>query len=103
MAALTPTAVTKRFRLGDRFLVTVRATSGSGANAADEWIAVPGLSLIDAIVGWAFIGTAPADGVAAFKKNAQGTGQTEGAHPGDLGAEFAGASAVFEVTVIGRP
>lgn len=224
MAALTPTAVTKREPLGDRYLVTVRATSGSSANPADEYIVIPGLSWIDAVVGYAPIGTSNAataatgtvvfsatdptdqdtitvDGIvytiengaltdydvdmsttettmaanfahainrtgtpgttyssaiaahptvrasvnsatvtltarvpgvagnsitlaesstgatvsgatltggadagvaAVFTKNAQGTGQTEGAHPGKLGVEFGGVSVLFEVTVIGR-
>lgn len=225
MAALTPTSVIKRFPLGDRFLVTVRATSGASANPADEYIAIPGLSWIDAVVGYVPIGTSAqgtaasgtvvfsaadptdqdtitVDGIvytiengaltdydvdmstteatmaanfaaainrtgtpgttyslaiaahptvrasvnsatvtltarspgsagnsitlsesstgatvsgatlaggadagaqAVFAKNAQGTGQTEGAHPGKLGLEFGGVSVLFELTVIGRP
>lgn len=225
MAAITPTAVTRREPIGDRFLVTVRATSGSTASPADEYITIPGLSWIDAVVGYVPIGTSatgtaatgtvvfsatdPTDqdtitvdgivytiengvlgntydvdmsttettmaanfaaainrsgtpgtdyspGIAAhptvkatvnsatvtltaripgtagnsitlaesstgatvsgatltggsdagvfatFAKNAQGTGQTEGAHPGKLGIEFSGTSVLFEVTVIGR-
>lgn len=225
MAALTTTAVTKRLRLGDRLLVTLRATSGSSANPADEYIDVPGLSSIDAVLGWAPIGTSAVaaaatgtvtfsatdptdqdtitvDGIvytiengaltsydvdmsttentmaanfaaainrtgtpgttysdtiaahptvkavaatnvvtltarnpgaggnaitlteastgatasgatltggsdavsfAAFKKNASGTGNTEGANPGNLGVEFGAVSVLFEVTVIGLP
>lgn len=224
MAALTPTSVTKRLPVGDRFQVTVRATSGSSANPADEYIVIPGLSWIDAVVGHVPIGTAAGataatgtvvfsaadptdqdtitvDGIVytiengaltdydvdmstteatmaanfahainrtgtpgttyslaiaahptvratvdtatvtliarqpgtagnsitlaesstgatvsgatltggsdagafgVFKKNANGTGQTEGAHPGRLAVEFSAASILFEVTVIGR-
>jgi len=49
--------------------------------------------------------TGGADGVSAanFRKNASGTGNTEGANPGKLGVEFAAPSVLFEVTVIGRP
>lgn len=101
MAALTRTELVKRFTLGDRVLQTFRATSGGGANAADEWIDT-GLSFIDAVVGVSVIGTAT--GVThAVVKNANGTGVTAGTNPGNLGVEFSGATATFEVTVIGRP
>jgi len=102
MAALTRTEIVKRFPLGDRSLRTIRATSGAGANPADEYI-VTGLSYIDAIVGWAVVGTDPTTAPAVFKKNARGTGVTEGTNRGDLGVEFGGTGIVFEVTVIGRP
>lgn len=57
MAALTPTVVLKREPLGDRMLVTVRATSGASANPSDEYIDIPGLSWIDAVVGVVPFGT----------------------------------------------
>lgn len=49
--------------------------------------------------------TGGADNVAGgnFRKNAQGTGVTEGTNMGDLGVEFGAPSVTFEVTVIGRP
>ena len=62
MAKLTGTAVTRRLPIGDRFMQTVRATSGGGASAADEWVDFKefGLVQIDALVGApVVIGTAP--------------------------------------------
>jgi hypothetical protein len=37
-----------------------------------------------------------------FRMNAEGTGQTEGAQMGRVGVEFAAASVLFELTILGR-
>lgn len=37
-----------------------------------------------------------------FRMNAEGTGQTEGTHMGRVGVEFAAASVLFELTILGR-
>lgn len=102
MAALTGTAKTARIPVGDRVMQTFRL-SAIGDNAADEYI-VTGLSWIDCVVGFAGSGTAPWANVPLFVINAQGTGQTEGDHPGDLGLEVEAATDNdLTVTVIGIP
>lgn len=102
MAVVASTKQTSRIPVGDRVMQTFR-TSALGDNAADEWIAT-GLSLIDAVVGFAALGTAPFTHAPTFVKNAQGTGVTAGTNPGDLGIEVeAAADNVIEVTVIGIP
>lgn len=65
MAKLTASAVIRREPVGDRFLQTLRATSGS-AGAADEWVDFKehGLIEIDALLGVAIIGTSPLGEVA---------------------------------------
>lgn len=102
MSAITATATTKRLTVGDRVMQTF-TVSVLGDNATDEWVAT-GLSWIDAVVGFGPIGTAPFLEVPSFLKNAQGTGGTGGANPGDLGVEVDETDAdTFEVTVIGIP
>ncbi len=98
MAALTTTVLTNRLPVGNLYMQSFRATAG--AAAADEWI-VTGFSWIEAIVGHATIGAT--DLGMNFTKNARGTGVTEGTNAGDLGVEQVTGSAVFEVTVLGRP
>ncbi len=98
MAALTTTVATLRLPVGNLYMQTFRATAG--AAAADEWIAT-GFSFIEAVVGHAVYGAT--DLGMNFQKNARGTGVTEGTNPGDLGCEQVTGSALFEVTVLGRP
>lgn len=107
MAALTPTYKTGKLPVGHKVIRTIRASITSNA-AADEWIDT-GLSEIDGILGWAFIGTvtptqtgATAVEVPNFVLNAQGTGVTAGANPGDLGVEILSGDVTIEVTVIGK-
>jgi hypothetical protein len=90
--------------MSDKVQITVR-TVALGAAAADEWIpaATLGLSWIDAIVGYAPIGTTAFTVIPTFLKNAQGTGETEGGDAGDLGVECADGDDVMEITVIGTP
>lgn len=107
MAALTPSKITTLIEANGYVIrsFTVAVTS----NASDtEWIAT-GLATIDAVVGWAYRGTAaPATAASAavqapvFVKNAQGTGVTAGTNHGDLGIEVLSVNMTVEVTVLGR-
>ena len=100
MAALSHTKTTPMIQMGDRVMQSFRITA-VGTAAADEWIAT-GFSKIDAVIGVVLHG---ADGGAEtpnFVLNAQGTANTEGAEPGDLGIEILDAATNdVEVTVIG--
>lgn len=101
MAALTRVDEVKTLPIGDRVLKVVRATSGAGANAADEWIDT-GLSTIDAVVSIQVLGTATGVTSTAVR-NARGTGVATGVNPGDLGVEFSAATTLFSATVLGIP
>ncbi len=107
MAALTPTYKTGKLPVGHKVVRTIRASITSDA-AADEWIDT-GLTELDGIIGWAFIGqVAPTQAGAAalevpvFRLNAQGTGVAEGTNGGDLAVEIASGDVTIEVTVIGK-
>jgi hypothetical protein len=107
VAALTPTFLTGKLPVGHKVDRTFRVSVTSNA-AADEWVDT-GLTFIDAIVGWAYIGqAAPTQAGAAalevpvFRKNAQGTGVAEGTNPGDLAIEVASGDVTIEITVRGK-
>lgn len=100
MAALSPTFLTARIPAGNLLDVTFRVAI-TNTGSADEWV-VTGLSSIEAIVGFAVIGTVGVAITPNFRKNANGTGVAEGTNPGNLALECA-ALATLEVTVRGRP
>ena len=102
MAALAATTKTARIPVGDRVMQTYRLAA-IGTAAADEYI-VTGLKWIDCVVGDAPSSTAGWLTAPVYMINAQGTGQTEGDHPGDLGVEVLTAGDNdLTVTVIGIP
>lgn len=106
MAALTPTFTSDPLPIGNKVLRTFRVSPTSNASD-DEWVDT-GLSWIDAVVGFSFYGTvAPTQGAEAlqvpvFKKNASGTGATEGDDAGLLGIEVLSQDITVEVTVLGK-
>lgn len=77
MPALSTTTIRRRQPLGQDFLSIFRATLDS---ATDEWI-VTGFS----DVKYALVQPIDNNSNTAVELNAQGTGATEGANPGDLG------------------
>ena len=102
MAVLSHTTKTAQLPMGDRVMQTFRVSALGTASDA-EWIAT-GLSWIDAIVGYGASGAAGWVTTPVFMINAQGSGQTEGDHAGDLGVEVTNAGDNdLSVTVIGIP
>lgn len=101
MAVLAATAVSPKLPVGNRFMQTFEVAIANAA-AANEWIAPPGFSSIEAVVGAMAIGTAGLATTINCILNANGTGVTAGTNPGSLGIESA-AGATVHVTIIGKP
>lgn len=97
MAALTVTDVGLVRQIGDVVEKTIKVTTG-GIAQATEW-AVTGLSEIESVAGAVVLGTATTG--LNFVLNANGTGDTEGNAPGNLGIESE-AAATVQITVRGK-
>jgi hypothetical protein len=105
MAVLTPTYKSPLFELHGRVMQTLNVTV-TGDSVTDEWVETD-LGKIEAVVGWAFLGTTPTQTTAEavqvpqFTLNAQGSAGS--ASLGALGIESATAVNFpsMSVTVIG--
>lgn len=101
MAALTATEIGLRLPMGNVFQQIYSVTVAS-QSATDEWIAT-GFRSIDSVWVSPMIGTAGAGTDVSVVLNAQGTGASSGANPGDLGIEtVTTTNQIIHVGVIGR-
>jgi hypothetical protein len=103
MAALTATQLGPDWTVPNgQYKIVTYSVSATNAAATDEWIATGGEEVL-CVVGCSVIGTVPLTTTPVFVKNANGTGVTAGANPGNLGVEFTDATDItVDLTVMFR-